>query len=93
MFVNFLRKLPASKGVRTIGSISTTEMPEIQLMCPEVASHEELHKFSIEQPDKFWSTLARSRLTWEEDFHTGMDCDFSQGKFNMAIMWEKDEHG
>ena len=85
LFVNILRKVPPRNGVRTVGSISTTEMPEIQSMCPEISSHEELHKFSIEQPDKFWSTLARSRLTWEEDFHTGMDCDFNQGKFNWFL--------
>ena len=85
LFVNLLRKVPPKNGVRTVGSISTTEMPEIQTMCPDISSHEELHKFSIEQPDKFWSTLARSRLTWEEDFHTGMDCDFNQGKFNWFL--------
>jgi len=62
--------------------ISSTEMPEIPWMCPEVTNHDELHRFSIEQPEKFWSTLARSRLSWEKDFHTGMDCDFREGKFN-----------
>ena len=34
------------------------------------------------QPGKFWGTLARSRLTWDTDFHTDMDCDFQTGKFN-----------
>ena len=57
----------------------------MQSMCPNVTSHEELYKFSIEEPEKFWSTLARSRLTWDQDFHTGMDCDFRQGKFNWFL--------
>eukprot|EP00092_Neocalanus_flemingeri_P027906 GFUD01030297.1.p1 GENE.GFUD01030297.1~~GFUD01030297.1.p1 ORF type:complete len:671 (+),score=211.01 GFUD01030297.1:164-2176(+) len=85
LFINLLRKLPYKNGVRTLGTISTTEMPEVQAMCPQIGSHEELYKFSIEQPDKFWSTLARSRLSWEEDFHTGMDCDFRQGKFGWFL--------
>jgi len=85
VFTKFMKKPPSCVGVRTIGSITTTEMPEILTMCPQVRNHEELHRFSIEQPDTFWSTLARSRLTWDEDFHTGMDCDFSLGKFNWFV--------
>jgi len=83
--MNLLRKLPPKNAFRSLGTISTTEMPEIQSMCPDIESHEELHKFSIENPDKFWSTLARSRLSWNEDFHTGMDCDFKQGKFGWFL--------
>jgi len=83
--LNLVRNLHSKNGIRSAGSISTTEMPEVQSMCPNVTSHEELYKFSIEEPEKFWSTLARSRLTWDQDFHTGMDCDFRQGKFNWFL--------
>jgi len=83
--LNLVRNLHSKNGIRSAGSISTTEMPEVQSMCPNVASHEELYRFSIEEPEKFWSTLARSRLTWDQDFHTGMDCDFRQGKFNWFL--------
>merc|ERR1719431_1181484 len=65
--------------------ITSTAMPEIENMCPGVSSHQELHRFSVEQPDLFWSTLARSRLSWNKDFHTGMDCDFRQGKFDWFL--------
>jgi len=35
----------------------------------------------VEQPEAFWSGLARSRLTWSNDFHTGMDCSMENGHF------------
>jgi len=35
----------------------------------------------VEQPDTFWSGLARSRLTWSNDFHTGMNCSMETGQF------------
>ena len=35
----------------------------------------------MEQPDTFWSALARSRLSWDQDFHTGMDCNMEAGHF------------
>jgi len=35
----------------------------------------------VEQPDTFWSALARSRLSWDQDFHTGMDCNMEAGHF------------
>ena len=40
-----------------------------------------LFRFSVEQPEAFWSGLARSRLTWSNDFHTGMDCSMETGHF------------
>ena len=41
-----------------------------------------LSRFSVEQPEAFWSGLARSRLTWSNDFHTGMDCSMETGQFS-----------
>ena len=40
-----------------------------------------LSRFSVEQPDTFWSGLARSRLTWSNDFHTEMNCSMETGQF------------
>ena len=60
-------------------------MPEIEAMCPNIKSHEELWRFSVEQPDKFWGELARSRLSWSQDFHTSMDCDMKSGKFDWFL--------
>lgn len=78
------RPLMKCRKLHSMSSLSTVAqtMPEIQDMCPHITSHQELQKFSTQQPGKFWSTLARSRLTWSTDFHTDMDCDFKTGKFN-----------
>ncbi len=32
-------------------------------------TYEQVHKLSIQQPDLFWSTLARSRIDWFTDFN------------------------
>ena len=71
--------------VRKVSGVSSTDMPELADMCPSIKCHEDLHRFSVEHPDKFWSVLARSRLTWSQDFHTGMDCDMKTGKFNWFL--------
>ena len=57
--------------------ISTTPLPEFDNL--GLSSHDELYRMSLEQPDQFWGTLARSRLTWFEDFSTVNDCDMSKG--------------
>jgi hypothetical protein len=56
----------------------TTNFPEFQ-DDPKLQSHDQIYKFSLENPDKFWSTLARSRLQWAKDFDIIKDCDISKG--------------
>ena len=54
---------------------------------PEALTHfncktyEELHKFSTENPEKFWGTLARTRLNWQKPFTKVMDCDMTKPSF------------
>ncbi|KAL4237994.1 Acetyl-coenzyme A synthetase 2-like [Mactra antiquata] len=76
----------ASKFVRIAGSfgrfssavpITTTEFPEFAR--DGLKSHEDLYRMSLEKPDYFWGTLARSRLSWFEDFGVVKDCDMSKG--------------
>lgn len=43
------------------------------------AHYEELYKESIENPDKFFGTLARELLTWDKDFHTVRNGGFEFG--------------
>ena len=71
--------------VKRLLSVSSTEMPEIEALRPDIKSHDQLHRFSVEQPDKFWGELARSRLLWSQDFHTSMDCDMNKGKFDWFL--------
>ncbi|CAL1545800.1 unnamed protein product [Lymnaea stagnalis] len=62
-------------------NISTsTDYPEFRDL-PHIKTHNDLYKFSIEDPELFWSRLARSRLTWSKDFSTACKSDFSKGKF------------
>jgi acetyl-CoA synthetase len=58
----------------------TSSMPEF----PGI-SHDELYSHSVENPDEFWGTLGRSRLQWDQDFHTTSDCDLSQAKINWFV--------
>ena len=80
LFQTFLKK-PALQDVKRLLSVSTTEMPEIEKAFPHISSHEELHRFSVEQPDKFWGELGRSRLEWSKEFQQTMDCDMTTGRF------------
>lgn len=56
----------------------TTSFPEFQ-NDPKLQNHDQIYKFSLENPDKFWSMLARSRLQWAKDFDITKDCDISKG--------------
>ncbi|XP_005110881.1 acetyl-coenzyme A synthetase 2-like, mitochondrial [Aplysia californica] len=64
--------------------ISTTPFPEFDDLV-DIKTHEDLHKFSLEQPDTFWSRLARSRLTWNKDFSTVSKCDFKTGQLEWFV--------
>ncbi|GFS02845.1 acetyl-coenzyme A synthetase [Elysia marginata] len=58
-------------------SASTTPFPEF----PDSKTHEELYKFSLDHPETFWGTLARSRLTWSKNFTSVTDSSFKEQKF------------
>ena len=48
---------------------------------PDMTTYEELHRFSVEHPDKFWGDQARNNLTWSKEFTRSMDCDMHSGSF------------
>ena len=48
-----------------------------------IDSYESLHKFSIQEPDKFWGTVARSRLEWFKDFKQVTQGDFNDPDFKL----------
>merc|ERR1711970_118559 len=62
-------------------------MADLSTPMPEALTHfncktyDELHKFSVENPEKFWGTLARTRLTWHKMFTKTMDCDMTKPEF------------
>ncbi|XP_067845418.1 acetyl-coenzyme A synthetase 2-like, mitochondrial isoform X2 [Heptranchias perlo] len=67
----------------------TPSAPNISSFLPEsssfpgVRSYADLLDFSISDPEKFWGTLAKERLVWNQLFHRVHDCDFSRG----SIAW------
>ena len=68
--------------MRGLAGGTSTPLPELQTVCPGAETHQDLHRFSVEQPGQFWAALARARLTWDQDWHTDMDCSFHQGRFS-----------
>ena len=48
-----------------------------------MADYHALYERSISDPDGFWGEMARERLSWERDFHTVSDTDFTSG----TIAW------
>ena len=84
LFQTFLKK-PKLQDVKRLLSVSTTEMPEIEKAFPNISSHEEMHRFSVEQPDKFWGELGRSRLEWSQEFDKTLDCDMTAGRFDWFL--------
>ena len=84
LFQTFLKKTNLNVVKRFV-SVSTTEMPEIEKAYPNISSHEELHRFSVEQPEQFWGELGRSRLEWSQEFHRTLDCDMTAGRFDWFL--------
>ncbi len=44
------------------------------------SEYDKIYKRSIEDPAKFWSELASTRLQWIKPFTEVMDCDMNIGK-------------
>lgn len=49
------------------------------------SNHDALYAESINNPERFWGTLAKQRLRWMKDFHTVMDCDMNTGKISWFL--------
>jgi len=47
-----------------------------------INTYADLHKFSLEDPNNFWGTLAKSRLQWYQDFTTVHNNDMTTGDFS-----------
>ncbi len=49
----------------------------------DLEQYRQLYRRSIEDPQDFWAEQARSRLSWDQEFHNVMDVDFNDG----TIAW------
>ena len=61
----------------------TSHFPELEEFPKSIKSYEDLHKFSIEHNDEFWSTLAKSRLDWYEPFTQVRSGDFNDAELRL----------
>ena len=68
----------------TQNSILSSPIPEFDGR-PGINSYQDMYKFSLEHPETFWGTLARSRLEWIKDFDTVQDCNFEEGKISWFL--------
>ena len=53
----------------------------------KIDSYEALHKFSIENNDKFWSVLAKSRLDWFQTFDEVRQGAFTDNLETFQLKW------
>ena len=53
----------------------------------KIDSYEALHKFSIENNDKFWSVLAKSRLDWFQQFDEVRQGSFTDNLETFQLKW------
>lgn len=79
---------------KTLGRVTrrlflTASFPEIDQfnakLPPErkIKNYQDLHKFSIEQNEEFWSTLAKTRLQWFKPFNQVRSGDFHDEYFRL----------
>ena len=62
----------------------STSIPEFD-NDPRIKDYNDLYNYSIQNSEEFWATLARSRLSWYEDFSTISDCDLNTGKIGWFL--------
>ena len=60
------------------------KLPELKEFPDDIDTYEKLHKFSVENSELFWGTLARRRIEWYEEFHEVCNFkDFNAKDFNL----------
>ena len=65
----------------------TAKFPELEKFPSEIDSYDALHKFSLEQNDLFWSTLAKSRLDWFQTFDVVREGAFTDNIETFKLKW------
>lgn len=57
-----------------------TQYPNVNKLRPVPLYYSQLYKESMENPERFWGSLARQSLNWIRDFDHVMDCDMEEGR-------------
>ena len=85
-FLNYSRCLLVNRhrAIRNdLKLASTAKFPGLFKDNPQITNHDDLHKYSIENPEKFWDHQAQDLLTWQKPYSSNcvMDCDMLKGNF------------
>ena len=84
MLVNKIKHLNKSiLSPVVVRTFLSTTFPELSEFPKSIDSYEKLHKFSIENTEKFWSVVARRRLDWIHDFDKVTSGSFSDNDFHL----------
>lgn len=67
--------------------VLTATFTELDQFPKEINSYESLHKFSLEQNELFWGTLAKSRLEWYQLFDKVKEGDFNDNIDSFKLKW------
>lgn len=70
-----------AKNLHNIKSI----FPEISSFPSHIDTYEKLQKYSVENNEQFWSTVAKTRLEWFKEFDKVKSGDFSIQNSN--VQW------
>ena len=76
-----LQRLPLTRTFQRYAGTCSTHIPEFSDN-ERLQSYQDLHRYSLENPDQFWGTLAKNRLEWIEDFQHVNDSDIAAGKIS-----------
>ena len=62
---------------------STAKFPGLIKNYPSIKNHDDLYKFSIENPETFWDYQAQELITWSKPYSRNriMDCNMGNGHF------------
>lgn len=71
MIIKYLKNIRVNKTANfspRIRMFLSASFPELSEFPTSIDSYKKLHKYSIENNEHFWGTLAKSRLEWSKQF-------------------------
>lgn len=64
-------------------SFLSANFKELEQFPSEIKNYESLHRFSVEEADRFWGVLGKSRLTWFNQFKSVTSGNFDDKNFQL----------
>ncbi|CAF0793271.1 unnamed protein product [Brachionus calyciflorus] len=65
---NLSLKISPNLSLNQLRYFLTAKFPELKEFPKSIQSYQDLHKYSVDNSDHFWGTLAKNRLEWYEPF-------------------------